>query len=309
MAVKVRFAPSPTGRLHVGNVRTALVNWLYARQHGGVFVLRIDDTDLERSTKEYEQGIEDDLAWLGLTWDEKTNQSARFPVYQLAVERLKAQGRLYPAYETPEELDRRRRIALSQGRPPIYDRAALKLTREEREALEAEGRRPHWRFRLDGKRVCWNDLVRGQSEVDTASMSDPVLIREDGAFLYTLPSVADDVDMGITHVIRGEDHVTNTGAQIEVFEALGARPPEFAHMPLLVGSDGEALSKRLGSLSISQLREQGFEPLAIASHLGRIGTSEGLVAAASVDELVRGFSFDKMGRHAARYDPADLERI
>ena len=309
MAAKVRFAPSPTGRLHVGNVRTALVNWLFARSVGGTFVLRIDDTDLERSTKEYEQGIEDDLTWLGLVWQEKDNQSARFPIYHLAVERLKAQGRLYPAYETSEELERRRRIALSQGCPPIYDRAALKLTREEREALEAEGRRPHWRFRLEGKRVRWRDLVRGDSEVDTASMSDPVLIREDGAFLYTLPSVADDVDMGITHVIRGEDHVTNTGAQIEVFEALGARPPEFAHMPLLVGAEGEALSKRLGSLSISELRERGFEPLTITSHLGRIGTSDGLEAAASLDELVEGFSFDKMGGRSARYDPADLERL
>ena len=309
MSVKVRFAPSPTGRLHVGNVRTALVNWLYARQHGGTFVLRIDDTDLERSTKEYEQGIQDDLSWLGLRWDEKDNQSARFPIYHLAAERLKAQGRLYPAYETSEELERRRRIALSQGHPPIYDRAALKLTREEREALEAGGRRPHWRFRLNGKRVRWNDLVRGEIEVDTASMSDPVLIREDGAYLYTLPSVADDVDMAITHVIRGEDHITNTGAQIEVFEALGARAPEFAHMPLLVGADGDALSKRLGSLSISELREQGLEPLAITSHLGRIGTSDGLEAAPSLDALVQGFSFDKQGGRSARYDPADLDRL
>ena len=309
MTVKVRFAPAPTGRLHVGNVRTALVNWLYARHEGGRFVLSIDDTDLERSTKEYEAGIQEDLTWLGLNWDEKDNQSARFPVYQLAVERLKAQGRLYPAYETAEELERRRRVALAQGKPPIYDRAALKLSDADRARLESEGRRPHWRFRLDGKRVHWDDLVKGSIEVDTASMSDPVLIREDGAFLYTLPSVVDDVDMGISHVIRGEDHVTNTGVQIEVFQALGAAPPTFAHMPLLVGADGEALSKRLGSLSISQLREQGFEPLAITSHLGRIGTSEGMVAAPSMQALVDGFSFDKMGRHAARYDPADLERI
>jgi glutamyl-tRNA synthetase len=225
MTVKVRFAPAPTGKLHVGNVRTALVNWLFARQQGGVFVLRIDDTDMERSTKAYEEGIQTDLAWLGLNWDEKDNQSARFPIYQLAVDRLKSQGRLYPAYETSEELERRRRLALAQGKPPIYDRAALKLTDSDRKALEAEGRRPHWRFKLEGKRVKWEDLAGGHREVDTASMSDPVLIREDGAFLYTLPSVADDVDMGVTHVIRGEDHVTNTGAQIEVFEALGPGPP------------------------------------------------------------------------------------
>jgi glutamyl-tRNA synthetase len=309
MSVKVRFAPSPTGRLHVGNVRTALVNWLFAKGKGGQFVLRIDDTDLERSTKEFEQGIETDLTWLGMAWDERHNQSARFPVYQEAVERLKAQGRLYPAYETQEELDRRRKVQLSRGQPPIYDRAALKLSQSEREALEAEGRRPHWRFRLDGKRVKWTDLVRGEVEVDTASMSDPVLIREDGAFLYTLPSVVDDVDMGITHVIRGEDHVTNTGAQIEVFQALGARPPEFAHLSLLVDAEGDALSKRLGSLSISELREQGMEPLAVVSHLAKIGTSDPVAAAPSLQALAESFDFAKFGRAPARYDPADLERL
>ena len=309
MTVKVRFAPSPTGKLHVGNVRTALANWLYAKAYGGRFVLRIDDTDLERSTKAYEDGIQADLTWLGMTWNEKDNQSARFPIYQQAVERLKAQGRLYPAYDTGEELERRRRLALAQHKPPIYDRAALKLSKADIAALEAEGRRPHWRFKLDGKRVHWDDLVRGRSEVDTASMSDPVLIREDGAFLYTLPSVADDVDMEITHVIRGEDHVTNTGAQIEVFEALGAKPPKFAHMPLLVGADGEALSKRLGSLSIEQLREGGFEPIAVLSHLAKIGTSDALEIAADLGALAATFEFGKMGRAPARYDSADLERL
>lgn len=309
MTVKVRFAPSPTGRLHVGNIRAALINWLYAKRQGGQFVLRIDDTDLERSTKEFEQGIETDLTWLGLVWDERHNQSARFPVYQQAVERLKAQGRLYPAYETGEELDRRRKVQLSRGQPPIYDRAALKLTDEEKAALEAEGRRPHWRFRLEGKRVKWMDLVRGECEVDTTSMSDPVLIREDGAFLYTLPSVVDDIDMGITHVIRGEDHVTNTGAQIEIFEALGAAAPTFAHMTLLIGADGGALSKRLGSLSICDLREQGYEPLAITSHLAKIGTSDNLEVGESLAALGEGFEFSKMGRSAARYDEADLGRL
>jgi glutamyl-tRNA synthetase len=309
MTVKVRFAPSPTGRLHVGNIRAAVVNWLFARGEGGAFVLRIDDTDLERSTKAYEEGIEADLTWLGLTWDEKYNQSARFETYHRAMERLKAQGRLYPAYETQEELDRRRKVQLSRGQPPIYDRAALRLTDEERAALEAEGRRPHWRFKLDGKRIAWSDLIRGDCEVDTASMSDPVLIREDGAFLYTLPSVVDDIDMGITHVIRGEDHVTNTGVQIEVFEALGATAPAFAHFSLLVGADGEALSKRLGSLSISDLREQGYEPLAITSHIAKLGTSEALEAAPSLAALADGFDFTKMGRSPTRYDPADLARL
>lgn len=309
MSVKVRFAPSPTGRIHVGNVRAALANWLFAKGRGGSFVLRIDDTDLERSTKAFETGIETDLAWLGLVWDERYNQSARFALYQQAADRLKAQGRLYACYDTQEELDRRRKVALSRGLPPIYDRAGLKLTPEERAALEAQGRRPHWRFRLDGRRTHWLDLVRGPCEVDTASLSDPVLIREDGAFLYTLPSVVDDIDMGISHVIRGEDHVTNTGVQIEIFEALGATVPGFAHMTLLIGADGEALSKRLGSLSISDMRDQGYEPIAVVSHLARIGTSDPLELGGSLVELAAGFSFDKMGRAPARYDMADLDRL
>jgi len=309
MSVKVRFAPSPTGKLHVGNVRTALVNWLFAKGQGGSFVLRIDDTDLARSTQEFEDGIETDLTWLGLVWDERYNQSKRFDRYEEAAARLKASGRLYPCYETSDELDRRRKVQLSRGLPPIYDRAALELTEAEKAAYEAEGRRPHWRFKLDGKRVAWEDLARGHAEVDTASMSDPVLIREDGLFLYTLPSVVDDIDMDITHIIRGEDHVTNTGAQIEIFEALDAKVPGFAHMPLLVGADGAALSKRLGSLSISDMRDQGYEPIAITSHLGKIGTSDNLEIAASVDALGQAFAFSKMGRSPARYDTADLDRL
>jgi len=309
MSVKVRFAPSPTGKLHVGNVRTALVNWLFAKGQGGSFVLRIDDTDLARSTQEYEDGIETDLTWLGLVWDERYNQSKRFDRYEEAAARLKASGRLYACYETSEELDRRRKVQLSRGLPPIYDRAALLLTEAEKAAYEAEGRRPHWRFKLEGKRVAWEDLARGHAEVDTASMSDPVLIREDGLFLYTLPSVVDDIDMDITHIIRGEDHVTNTGAQIEIFEALDAKVPGFAHMPLLVGADGTALSKRLGSLSISDMRDQGYEPIAITSHLGKIGTSDNLEIAASVEALGQAFAFSKMGRSPARYDTADLDRL
>ena len=314
MTVKVRFAPSPTGRLHVGNVRTALVNWMFAKGQGGQFVLRIDDTDLARSTPEFERGIEDDLTWLGLVWDERHNQSKRFDRYEAAAEALKAAGRLYACYDTSEELDRRRKVQLSRGLPPIYDRAGLSLTDEQKAAFEAEGRKPHWRFKLDGRRVAWEDLSRGHAEVDTASMSDPVLIREDGLFLYTLPSVVDDLDMAITHVIRGEDHVTNTGAQIEIFEALIAAGwagvlPGFAHMPLLVGADGQALSKRLGSLSIADMRDQGYEPIAITSHLGRIGTSDPLEVATSIEALGQGFAFSKMGRSPARYDTADLDRL
>ncbi len=312
--VKVRFAPSPTGKLHVGNVRTALVNWLFAQNArasgaGGSFVLRIDDTDVARSTPEFEQGIEDDLTWLGMVWDERYNQSKRFDRYEEAAAKLKASGRLYACYETADELDRRRKVQLSRGLPPIYDRAGLALTDAEKSAYEAEGRRPHWRFKLEGKRVSWEDLARGHAEVDTASMSDPVLIREDGLFLYTLPSVVDDIDMAITHIIRGEDHVTNTGAQIEIFEALDAQIPGFAHMPLLVGADGQALSKRLGSLSISDMRDQGYEPIAITSHLGRIGTSDPLEIAESVQALGATFAFSKMGRSPARYDTADLDRL
>ncbi|MDI1326251.1 MAG: glutamate--tRNA ligase [Brevundimonas sp.] len=309
MSVKVRFAPSPTGKLHVGNVRTALVNWMFAKGQGGSFVLRIDDTDLARSTAEFEQGIEDDLTWLGLVWDERYNQSKRFDRYEEAAVRLKAAGRLYACYDTSEELDRRRKVQLSRGLPPIYDRAGLALTDAEKAAYEAEGRKPHWRFKLDGRRVAWEDLSRGHAEVDTASMSDPVLIREDGLFLYTLPSVVDDIDMAITHVIRGEDHVTNTGAQIEIFEALGGPVPAFAHMPLLVGEDGQALSKRLGSLSIAEMRDKGYEPIAITSHLGRIGTSDPLEVGESIDALGASFAFAKMGRSPARYDTADLDRL
>ena len=314
MTVKVRFAPSPTGRIHAGNVRAALINWLFAQKHQGVFVLRIDDTDLERSTKENEDLIETDLKWLGLEWGERYNQSKRFDIYQKCADALKADGRLYACYETADELDRRRKVQLSRGLPPIYDRAALSLTGAEKAAFEAEGRRPHWRFKLEGKRVAWEDLVRGHCEVDTTSMSDPVLIREDGAFLYTLPSVVDDIDMKISHVIRGEDHVANTGTQLEIFEALsvffgGSPLPVFAHMPLLVGADGEGLSKRLGSMSISQMRDDGLEPLAITSHLAKIGTSDTLEAATSLMALVEGQDFDKMGRAPARYDFDDLMRL
>ncbi|MCZ8282915.1 MAG: glutamate--tRNA ligase [Aquidulcibacter sp.] len=308
--MKVRFAPSPTGKLHVGNVITALRNWLFVRQHGGTFLLRIDDTDTARSTQAYEDGIRTDLTWLGLTWDEEARQSARFDIYDKARDRLIEAGLLYPCYETSEELDRKRKIALSRKLPPVYDRAALALTDADKAAFEAEGRKPHWRFKLSGKRVAWQDLIRGEQTVDTASMSDPVLIREDGAYLYTLPSVVDDVDLGVTHVIRGEDHVTNTGAQAEIFEALtGGKRPEFGHFPLLVGADGETLSKRIGSLSVESLREQGVAPLAVLSLMARIGTSDPVEAVDNLDALVAGFDFGKIGRAPARFDPEDVRRL
>jgi glutamyl-tRNA synthetase len=309
MTVKVRFAPSPTGKLHVGNIRTALVNWLFAKGQNGVFVLRIDDTDLERSTKENEDGIRTDLTWLGMTWDETFKQSEKFDRYTAAAEELKAKGLLYPCYETPEELERRKKIAQSRGKPPVYDRAALELTDADRKELEAQGRKPHWRFKLSGGRAEWVDLVRGQQSIDTSSVSDPVLIREDGSFLYTMPSVVDDIDAKITHVIRGEDHVTNSGAQIEIFLALGAKPPEMAHMPLLIGADGQGLSKRLGSLSAQELRNSGFEPMAILSLLGKIGTSDPVEARDSLQQLALEFSFSKMGRAPARFDENELNGL
>lgn len=307
--IRVRFAPSPTGRLHVGNARAAVLNWLFARRSGGHFLLRLDDTDRARSTEAFAQGIEADLAWLGLTHDAFARQSDRFALYAEAAERLKAAGRLYPAYETPEELDRRRARQRARGLPPVYDRAALALTAEDRARLEAEGRRPHWRFRLNRQPVRWTDLVRGPVEIDTATLSDPVLIRADGAFLYTLPSVVDDADLAITHVVRGEDHVVNTAAQIEIFQALGAPVPAFAHYPLILAADGGPLSKRLGSLGLADLRAEGIDPMAVNSLLAKIGTSDPVEARRTLDELVAEFAFEKIGHAPARLDPEDLKRL
>ena len=310
MTVKVRFAPSPTGKIHVGNIRTALTNFLYAKTQGGQFVLRIDDTDLERSTKAFEDGIKTDMAWLGLHWDDTFNQSDRFASYDAAAEKLKAEGLLYPCYDTEDELDRKRKIQRAQGKPPVYDRAALNLTEADKAAFEAEGRKAHWRFKLSGHPVGWTDLVRGETTIDTASLSDPILIRGDGSYLYTLPSVVDDIDSGITAIIRGEDHVTNSGAQIEVFRALGAEAPNMGHHPLLVGADGEKLSKRLGTLSVEGLRdEEGLEPLAILSLLAKIGTSDAVEPRSSIDALAADFDLDKFSRAPARFDPEELKRV
>ncbi len=309
MTVIVRIAPSPTGKLHVGNIRTSLVNWLFARKAGGKFVLRLDDTDTERSTEEFARGIETDITWLGLTYDFFAKQSDRSAVYEAVAERLKATGRLYPCYETADELDRRRKRQLAAHKPPIYDRAALSLTAAERAEFEASGRKPHWRFRLDGRQVEWSDLTRGPVHIDTTSLSDPVLVREDGRFLYTLPSIVDDIDFGITHIIRGEDHVTNTGVQIEIFEALGATLPTFAHLALLVGVGGEGLSKRTGALSIDELRRDGIEPMAINSLLAKIGTSDPVVPRAILDELIADFEMSHIGRAPAHFDPAELRAL
>lgn len=310
MTVAVRFAPSPTGRLHVGNLRLALVNWLFARRHGGDFLLRMDDTDAERSTEEFAKGIEADLAWMGLTWDRFARQSDRLARYEEVADQLRAAGRLYPCYETPEELSLKRASLVSQGRPPIYDRAALRLTDADKARLESQGRKPHWRFKLEHEPVEWTDGVRGPQRFHGRDLTDPVLIREDGYPLYTLSSVVDDADLGITDVIRGEDHVTNTAVQTQIFVAIGAAVPRFAHLPLLTDAAGQGLSKRLGSLSIGSLRDdEGVEALALASLLAKLGTSDPIEARASLEELVAEFDISKVSRATARFDPEDLYRL
>ncbi len=302
MTVVTRFAPSPTGRLHVGNIRTALHNFLFARRNKGEFILRIDDTDRERSTAEFDAAIRDDLNWLGLKPDRVVRQSDRFELYEREFGRLKAAGRVYACYETPEELDLRRKVLLGRGLPPVYER---------KPAVEPapEGRAPHWRFRLDHAHpIEWTDLIRGPQRFDPKLLSDPVVRREDGSWLYLLPSVIDDIDLGITHIVRGEDHVSNSASQIQMFEALGAKPPALAHEALLVAAEGK-LSKRLGSYGAQHLREEGVEPMAMLSLLARIGTSQTVEAVTSLEALAAGFDFAHFGRAPAHFDPKDVELL
>jgi glutamyl-tRNA synthetase len=302
MTVVTRFAPSPTGRLHVGNIRTALHNFLFARKNGGTFILRIDDTDRERSTAEFDQAIRDDLEWMGLQPDTIVRQSERFGLYEREFDRLKDSGRVYACYETPEELELRRKVLLGRGLPPVYERQPA-------DASVPEGRAPHWRFRLDHEApILFHDLIRGEQRFDPKLLSDPVVRREDGSWLYLLPSVIDDVDLGITHVVRGEDHVSNSAAQLQMFEALGGKPPQFAHEALLVAAEGK-LSKRLGSYGVEHLRAEGVEPMALLSLLARIGTSQPVEPAASLDELAAGFDFSTFGRAPAHFDPKDVETL
>ena len=303
---KVRFAPSPTGRLHLGNARTALVNWLYARKAGGRFLLRSDDTDRDRSRPEFAAAIETDLRWLGLDWDEFERQSARLDRYAAAAERLKAAGLLYPCFESAEELDLKRKLAQQRGQPWIYDRAALALAPEEIARRIAAGEAPHWRFKLEHRRIAWDDLVRGPTEFQGGHLSDPVLVRADGMPLYTFSSVVDDAELGVSHVIRGEDHVTNTAFQIQIFQALGHEPPAFAHLSLITGKGGEALSKRMDSLSLTSLREDGIEPMAINSLLAKLGTSDAVEPRLDLAALVAEFDFKKFGRAQPHLDPAEL---
>ncbi|MFC3439958.1 glutamate--tRNA ligase [Sphingobium rhizovicinum] len=309
MTVITRFAPSPTGHLHVGNIRAALHNWLWARKSGGQFLLRLDDTDLERSRPEYADSIKADLNWLGLHWDGEEKQSDRFALYEARFEALRASGHVYPAYETQQELELRRKILLGRGLPPVYDRAALSLTPDQIAAYEAEGRTPHWRFKLDHDQpIVWTDLIRGDQRFDPRLLSDPVIRRADGSWLYMLPSVIDDVDMCVTHVLRGEDHVSNTATQIQMFTALGASLPAFAHEALLTGSEGK-LSKRLGSLGVAHFREIGLEPSAIASLLARLGSSMSVEPFADMQPLIDSFDFAHFGRAPARFDEAELATL
>ena len=309
MAEIVRFAPSPTGNIHIGNARTALVNWLTAVKSGGEFILRFDDTDQERSKQEFADGIASDLDWLGIKPHRVERQSARMAAYDEVAEKLKAMGRLYACYETADELDRKRKRQRARGLPPVYDRAALALSDEQKAAFEAEGRRPHWRFLLDQKTVSWSDGVRGAQTIECDSVSDPVLIREDGTYLYTLPSVIDDIDMGVTMVIRGDDHVTNTAVQIQLFELLAGKVPGFAHHNLLTSATGEGLSKRLGSLSIRTMKDEGFEPLSVAIFAVLIGTSEPVQPLADMAALADLFALEKVSRNASKFDMADLGHL
>ncbi len=304
-----RFAPSPTGYIHIGNLRTALFNYLIARKAGGQFILRLDDTDPERSKQEYADAIMEDLEWLGLTWDRVEKQSERLARYEAAADELRASGRLYECFETPVELDLKRKKQLNMGKPPVYDRSGLNLSDAEREALRSERGNGHWRFRLDLERIEWHDGILGDLSIDAASVSDPVLIRGDGQFLYTPASVCDDIDFGITHVVRGSDHVTNTATQIQIIKALGGTVPEFAHHSLLTGPQGEALSKRLGTLSLRDLRAQGLEPMAILSHMARLGSSDPIELRTGMDELIEGFDLSKFGSAPTKFDVEDLRPL
>ncbi len=310
MSVKVRFAPSPTGMMHVGNARTALITWLFARKHGGHYLLRIDDTDLERSKVEFELAIEEGLNWLGLNWDHKDNQKNRMALYNEKIEFLKKSGRIYACYETPEELSLKRKTQLSIGKPPIYDRGSLNLSDEQKTKFEAEGRKPHWRFLLEGKPIMWDDLIRGAVKFEGSDLSDPVVLREDGSPLYHLCSVIDDVDFGITHIVRGEDHVTNTATHVQMFEALGATPPTFAHLPLISDAEGGKLSKRLGSISLRDLRDDiGLEPMSVVSLMSRLGTSDPIEPMADIQPLIDSFDFSKFSRGTPKFDSDELLRL
>jgi glutamyl-tRNA synthetase len=301
-----RFAPSPTGYIHVGNLRTALMNYLITRKSGGTFILRLDDTDQDRSKQEYADGIMADLEWLGLHWDRVEKQSLRMERYRAAADDLRAKGRFYECFETPVELDLKRKKQLNMHKPPVYDRASLHMSEDQRAAARAEGRLGYWRFQLEQNRIEWNDGVLGPISIDAASVSDPVLIRADGQVLYTFASSVDDIDMGVTFIVRGADHVTNTATQIQIMQAMGGTPPNFAHHSLLTGSGGEELSKRLGTLSLRDLRARGVEPMALLSMMARLGSSKPIELASSMQDLIDGFDVGSFGAAPTKFDAEDL---
>lgn len=303
-----RFAPSPTGYLHIGNARTALICFLLARKQGGKLLLRIDDTDAERSKEEYVAAIKEDLAWLGIAWDKEARQSARMAQYHAAVEKLKAAGRLYACYETEEELEIKRKMQLSRGAPPIYDREGLKLTEAKKKELEAQGRKPHWRFRMEPGAISWEDGIRGPMQFEGVNMSDPIVLRGNGSFTYMLPSTVDDIELGITHVTRGEDHVSNTAVQIQMFQALGGTVPHFAHNALIKTAEGK-LSKRVGGNDLRSLRAAGLEPMAVNSFLAKVGTSDPIEVRESLEQLVQEFDLGKFNRAPTLYALEDIERL
>lgn len=306
--IKVRFAPSPTGFMHIGNTRTALFNWLLAKKLGGKFMLRIDDTDRVRSKKEYEDSMRESLIWLGFEWSEEARQSARFDRYNEVTKKLMDEGRIYACYETPEELEIKRKRAMAKGLAPVYDRQALRYTAEDLAKFKAEGRKPHYRFKLLDGVIEWNDIVRGHCRYEAEKLSDPIIIREDGSYLYHLPSCIDDSDFGITHIVRGEDHTTNTASQIQMFEAIGGKVPTFAHLPLLTGTEGK-LSKRLGSLGVRELKAEGVEAMAICSFLAKLGTSDAIEPYYSLDELAASLDFTKLGRSQPKFDEEELKHF
>ena len=306
MKTRLRFAPSPTGNLHVGNARTALVNYLFCRSISGEMMLRIDDTDEERSKKEFEENIKSDLNWMGIFWEMTDRQSTRIKNYNDALNKLFESGRAYRCYETQEELSLKRKAQLMSGKPPVYDRQGLSLQQKDHDKFANEGKLPHWRFKLTDDEVVWDDLIRGKCTYDMRSLSDPVIMREDGRPIYTLASVVDDIDHEITHIIRGEDHVTNSAAQIQLFKALGIQPPSLGHLSLIAGSEGEGLSKRLGSLSLGQLKQEGLESNALTSLLAKLGTSDPISFIENIEGLIKDFDLKKFSRNTAKFDMKDL---
>ena len=306
---KVRFAPSPTGYLHIGNFRTALINFLFAKNKNGHFMLRIDDTDDERSLKKYEDAIKEDLSWVGINWDSLEKQSSRLSYYDQALQKLLDKKRAYPCYETAEELSLKRKKQLSSGKPPIYDRSALNLSDSDIADLKAKGRSPHYRFLLDHKDVNWNDLVKGDSRYNMSNLSDPVIIREDGRVIYTLASVVDDIDFEVTDILRGEDHMTNSAAQIQLFEALESSPPNLGHLSLLTDISGAGLSKRMGSISLRDLKDEGFQPMAISSLLSKVGTSDAVEIFRDINQIISDFDISKFGKSKPKFDKNELRGL